>query len=124
MKPPACTMPTITRNYPSVSIEDVCTIFDSWWKAFTDPEVLASMIASDQFFSVNPSAAYAEAWAFTFFLVENEPQKYAQYLALTASKPPFSQYSADQRTADFTSVFGSNWRMLEAQFLRFMKGIK
>ena len=31
------------------------------------PEVLASMIASDQLFSVNPSAAYAEAWAFTFF---------------------------------------------------------
>ncbi len=88
------------------------------------PELLASMIASDQIFSVNASAAYAEAWAFTFFLVENEPRKYAQYLALTASKPPFSDYSAAQRTADFTGVFGSNWRMLEAQFLRFMKSVK
>jgi hypothetical protein len=88
------------------------------------PELLASMIASDQLFSVNPSAAYAEAWAFTFFLVENEPRKYAQFLALTASKQPFSQYDAAQRTADFTAVFGSNWRMLEAQFLRFMQGIK
>ena len=75
-------------------------------------------------FSVNPSAAYAEAWAFTFYLVENEPRKYAQYLALTASRPPFSEYEAAQRIADFTSVFGSNWRMLEAQFLRFMKGVK
>jgi hypothetical protein len=88
------------------------------------PEVLASMIASDQLFRINPSAAYAEAWAFTFFLVETEPQKYARYLTLTASKEPFSKYGAAQRTADFTAVFGSNWRMLEAQFLRFMKGIK
>jgi hypothetical protein len=88
------------------------------------PELLASMIASDQLFGVNPSAAYAEAWAFTFYLVENEPRKYAQYLALTASKKPFSEYTSVQRTADFTAVFGANWRMLEAQFLRFMKGIK
>lgn len=88
------------------------------------PELLASMIASDQLFSINSMAAYAEAWAFSLFLVENEPRKYAKYLNLTASRPPFSEYSAAQRTADFTSVFGSNWRMLEAQFLRFMKSIK
>jgi Protein of unknown function (DUF1570) len=88
------------------------------------PELLSSMIASDQIFSINSSAAYAEAWAFTFFLVESEPRKYSQYLALTVSRPPFSEYSPTQRTADFTRVFGSNWPMLEAQFLRFIKGIK
>jgi hypothetical protein len=88
------------------------------------PELLASLIASNELFGVNPSAAYAEAWAFTFYLVENEPRKYAQYLALTASRPQFSEYKAAQRTADFTSVFGSNWRMMEAQFLRFIKGVK
>jgi len=88
------------------------------------PELLASMISSDQLFSINPSVAYAEAWAFTFFLVENEPRKYAQYLALTASRPPFSEYNAAQRIADFTAVFGANWGMLEARFLRFMESIK
>ena len=88
------------------------------------PEVLSAMVASDQLFRINPPAAYAEAWALSFYLAENEPRKYAQYLALTASKPPFSEYSASQRTADFTSLFGSNWRMLESQFLRFMTGIK
>jgi hypothetical protein len=88
------------------------------------PEVLSDMVASDKPFRINAPAAYAEAWAFTFYLAENEPRKYAQYLTLTASRPPFSEYSATQRTADFTSVFGSNWRMLESQFLRFMKSVK
>lgn len=86
--------------------------------------MLASIVASDDLFHLSPGAAYAEAWAFTFYLAENEPRKYAQYLTLTASRPPFSEYSATQRTADFTSVFGSNWRMLESQFLRFMKSVK
>jgi hypothetical protein len=88
------------------------------------PELIQSIIASDKIFDVNQSAAYAEAWALTFYLAENEPRKYAQYMALTASKPPFSQYDSRQRTADFIQVFGANWRMLEAQFLRFMKTLK
>ena len=88
------------------------------------PELLVSMIRSEQVFGANPSIGYAEAWAFTFYLVENEPRKYAQYLALTASRPAFSEYGAAQRANDFTAVFGSNWRMLEAQFLRFIKAIK
>ena len=65
-------------------------------------------------------AAYAEAWALTFFLVETEPQKYMEILKRTASRPPFQEYTPTQRTADFTAVFGSDWRMLEARFLRFM----
>ncbi len=88
------------------------------------PELLASMIASDQIFSINPPAAYAEAWAFTFFLMENEPHKYAQFLSLTASRTPFSEYTAAQRSNDFIATFGADWQMLEARFLRFMQGLK
>ncbi len=84
------------------------------------PELLASLAASDDLFRMNPAAAYAESWAMTFFLVETEPAKYAQYLRQTASRPPFQKYTAAERTADFTAVFGADWRMLEARFLRFM----
>jgi hypothetical protein len=112
--------PQLSERINRVRLNDFRLLVESRHR----PELLASMIASDQIFGVNPSAAYAEAWAFTFYLMENEPRKYAQYLALTASKEPFSRYGAAQRTADFTAIFGSNWRMLEAQFLRFMKGIK
>ena len=73
---------------------------------------------------MNPPAAYAEAWAFTFFLVETEPRKYAQYLARTAERPPFSEYDTARRMADFTAVLGKDWRMLDARFLRFMAEVK
>jgi hypothetical protein len=88
------------------------------------PEMLTSIVASDKPFRVNAAAAYAEAWALSFYLVETQPRKYTKYLALTAERPPFTRYTADQRMADFTSVFGENWQMLEAQLLRFMRKLK
>jgi hypothetical protein len=88
------------------------------------PELLAATIASDRLFSINPPAAYAEAWALTFFMVENEPQKYARYLEVTAARPPFEEYTAAQRTADFTALCGNDWRMLESRFLNYMKSIE
>jgi len=88
------------------------------------PEVIAWIVASDDLFQANPAAAYAEAWAMTFFLVETQPRKYAEYLKRTASHKPFHQCTASERTADFTAIFGNDWRMLEAQFLRFMAGVK
>ena len=86
--------------------------------------MLASIVASDDLFHADPQAAYAEAWALSFCLIETEPRQYAQYLKRTASRPPFRQYTAAERTADFTAVFGGDWRMLEARFLRFMAGVK
>ena len=88
------------------------------------PELLAELIASDRLFRIRPAAAYAEAWALTFYLVETQPSRYADYLARTANRPPFESYTAGERTADFTAVFGDDWRMLEARFLRFMEGVE
>jgi hypothetical protein len=88
------------------------------------PELLASLVAGDELFAANPGAAYAEAWALTFFLVETMPQQYGRYLQRTAARPPFVAYTSAERVADFTAAFGSDWRMLEARFLRFMKAQK
>ncbi|HEY2840039.1 MAG TPA: DUF1570 domain-containing protein [Pirellulales bacterium] len=84
------------------------------------PERLQELVSSDRLFSSEPLAAYAEAWALSFYLVENEPRKYCDYLALTARRPAFRQYSPTERLADFTSVFGDNFRMHEARMLRFI----
>jgi hypothetical protein len=88
------------------------------------PQLLAAIVASDELFRTNPGAAYAESWALTFFLAETAPRKYTDYLKRTALRPPFTDYSAAERTADFAAVFGLDWRMLEARFLRFMEGVK
>jgi hypothetical protein len=87
------------------------------------PQLLASLVASDDLFGLNPGAAYAESWALSFFLVETEPHKYVEYLKRTAARPPFQDYPAAERTADFTALFGADWRMLEARFLRFIGGV-
>ncbi|MCC6126369.1 MAG: DUF1570 domain-containing protein [Pirellulales bacterium] len=98
--------------------------FNALLKKNHRPEVLQALVASDRFFQMNPSAGYAEAWALTFFLIETEPRKYARYLALTAGKTPFEECDSPARLADFTAVFGKDWRMLEARFLRFMAEVR
>ena len=89
-----------------------------------DGRLPAELTSSDRLFQSSPLAAYAEAWALTFYLVETQPRQFAQYLALSASHPPFTDYSAKQRLEDFTSVFGNNWRQFDAQFGRFMDKVK
>ena len=86
--------------------------------------VLAELVSSDRLFADDGEAAYAESWAFTYFLVETRPRDYTRLLRLTAARPAFRDYSSAERLRDFTSVFGENFRMLDAQFLRFMAGVK
>jgi hypothetical protein len=88
------------------------------------PVAFLDLVNSDRNFDQNTIAAYAEAWAFTFFLVETMPRDYARYLAKTASRPPFTAYPAAQRLKDFTSVFGENLALLDSKFLRFMADLK
>jgi hypothetical protein len=82
------------------------------------------MISSDQQFESNPIDAYAQAWAFTFFLVEKMPREYARYLQKTASRPSFTAYLSAQRLKDFTDIFGDNLALLDAQFVRFIDELK
>jgi hypothetical protein len=88
------------------------------------PELLADLVASDRLFRVDPAAAYATAWALTFYLVETQPGRYAEYLACTADRPPLQPYAAAGRTADFVAVFGDDWPMLKARVLRFVEGLR
>jgi hypothetical protein len=89
-----------------------------------DGRLPRELTASDRLFRSSTMAAYAEAWALTFYLMETQSGRFAEYLAKTASHEPFSDYSAAERVSDFTSVFGTNWRLLDAQFGRFMQKVK
>jgi hypothetical protein len=87
-------------------------------------DALSQLITSDRYFQASSSLAYPEAWAFTFFLSETEPRKYAEYLAKVAAAPAFSRRSGTQRLADFTAVFGTDLAMLDARLQRFVAGLK
>ncbi len=81
------------------------------------------LIESDRMFSTDPAIAYAEAWALTYFLSETQPRNYNQYLAKTAARENFAPYTAAQRRADFTAAFGSDLKMLDANYLRYIEKI-
>ena len=85
---------------------------------------MAGLVASDRMFRSNSARAYAEAWALTLYLCETRPRQYVDYLAMTAGRPMFSQYSAVERVADFQSAFGNDLAQLEAKFLAWMAEIK
>lgn len=85
---------------------------------------LIKQIASDRRFRSDPTVAYAEAWALTYWLVERQPRQYAKYMKLVAKREAFKSYPVKERVLDFTAVFGKDLRMTEARFMRFMKTVK
>ncbi len=81
---------------------------------------IGRLVASDQPFESAPFDAYAEAWVLTFYLCETRPQEYSAYLARVANRKHFTSYQPAERIADFTSEFGSDLKLLEAQVQRFV----
>ncbi len=77
---------------------------------------LLDMIATDRLFETDPDAAYAEAWAFSFFLAETRPKQYVEYLQRTAHR---TGEPVDQ-VQEFAAVFGANLQLLETHYLRFL----
>ena len=85
------------------------------------PGSLEKLIASDDLFRSDADAAYAEAWAVSFYLAERQPRKYLQYLRLLTARQPLSDYPTANRLQDFHSVFGRDLDMLEVHMLRFIQ---
>lgn len=85
---------------------------------------LAEFLSSDRPFRANEDVGYAQAWAFTHFLMENYPRKYLEYLTKTAARPNSSRYPDQDRLKDFTDVFGKDLGSMETRFLRFVSNLK
>jgi hypothetical protein len=98
--------------------------FQKYAKTRRQEGALAEIVSSDRVFNTDADAAYAEAWALTFFLSETDPRRYVEYLRKTAAYPNFTQRRSPERLADFTAVFGTNLKLLEAKMLRFMGELK
>lgn len=85
---------------------------------------IAETVSSDRAFEKDAEGAYAEAWALSFFLSEQEPRKYVQYLMKSAAVKDFTLYPAPRRLKDFTDIFGGNLALLDARMQRFMGELK
>lgn len=87
---------------------------------------LAKMISSDDRFvdvTSGPSA-YAEAWAFTYFLSRVYPKQYAKYLAILAAKEPLLPDSPEEKLKDFETAFGADLAKLDEAFKKYMAKVK
>jgi hypothetical protein len=116
-----------SRNYPSQSERinrSQLEAFRAYASSKRKSDSLLQLISSDRRFDSDTQNAYAEAWALSFFLVETEPRKYAQYLQRLAALPPFAERSSADRVKDFTSVFSGNFALLESRFSRFIRDLR
>jgi hypothetical protein len=105
-------------------------INQGWLHAFKDfatrwkPGGVLNQVASDRLFQSNETDAYALSWALSFYLCETQPRLYGEYLAKTAEREMLTDYTAEERVADFQDVFGNEAKMFEIKFLRYMDEIE
>ncbi len=88
------------------------------------PGGLAQIIARDAHFESKPEFAYALAWGMTFYLTENYPEAYFDYLQKDATRKNFAPYPGDQRLKDFAMAFGADVDQLEVNMRDWLLGEK
>ncbi len=75
----------------------------------------------------NPSTAvdaYAEAWAWNYFLIRWRPEQYTSYLKMLAAKPRLTIDKPSTRLSDFKQHFGNDLDALKDDFYRRMTRVK
>lgn len=90
------------------------------------PEALQTLLQSDARFtdSAQMGAAYAEAWALTYFLVKTRKEAYVDYLNRVAEKPRLVWNQPQERLAEFRAAFGDDLQLLDAEFVKFTRRLK
>lgn len=91
-----------------------------------EADSLLSLISSDERFRTAALAteAYAESWAFCYYLIRVHPNEFANYLKLLQQKDPLGEDSPQQRIDDFTSAFGQPPQAMNADMLKMIRRLK
>jgi hypothetical protein len=87
---------------------------------------LAQMVGDDQLFRSPETAvdAYAQAWAWNYFLIKWKPKQYVAYVKMLSEKPLLGDDNPKKRLADFRKHFGADLAELEDEFYRRMSRVK
>ena len=87
---------------------------------------LKQLISSDQRLRNQDTAAsaYAEAWAFSHFLLNRKPDQFVEYLKHMSQKKALVEDSAEQRLTEFSRFFGEDLEKLDAEFLRYTQKLR
>ncbi|MFZ5831475.1 MAG: DUF1570 domain-containing protein [Planctomycetota bacterium] len=67
--------------------------------------------------------AYAESWALVYFLVNQYPRQFGEYLKLVSQKKALIEDSEEKRLEEFTRVFGE-LEKLDAELARYLNKLR
>lgn len=87
---------------------------------------IEQMVGDDELFR-NPETAvdaYAQAWAWNYYLLKWRPKEYAAFIQAIAAKPLLVVDSRKERVAEFRKHFGNDLDKLEDDFFRRMDRVK
>lgn len=86
-------------------------------------DALRRLVLDDNYFrsSQTGNDAYAEAWAFTYYLARANNDLYIKYLKIINERPPLVAYTPEERLKDFREAFGKEPEEFEEEFMRYMK---
>ncbi len=82
---------------------------------------LAALVSGDRMFESDPELAYALSWGLSFYLVEKRPQAYFRFLDSDRRRRDFTEYSPQDRLANFAKAFGTDFAGIESQIERYIK---
>ncbi len=98
--------------------------FQNFAKQRRQPKSLKAFLEGESLYNSAVSDFYAQSWALSFFLIETRSRNFSTYLKRIAARDPFADYPPQERVADFQAAFTPDLDLLDAQFLRYMDGLK
>ena len=89
------------------------------------PGSLPQLLSDDKRFRdpATSADAYAEAWAFNYFLLRTRKEAYVKYLKALAEQTPLLFLEPPERLKQFQQFFGDNLAGLETEFLQYMRKV-
>ncbi len=89
-------------------------------------ESLATLLADDMRFrsSATATAAYAEGWALTYFLIKTRRKEYVEYLRALSEGRPLAERTQRERIEMFETAFDSTLTELDKAFVTYMRRIR
>lgn len=94
--------------------------FGEYARGHRRPDSLLTLVQSDDRFQKlgNARDAYAESWAFCYYLIRHHPKKFVDYLKILQKKEPLVVHSQEERIADFFAAFGKPPQEMNRDFMK------
>jgi len=91
-----------------------------------DPNALRDMLTDDAAFrdASTAGAAYADAWAFNYYLLRRRSKEYVNYLQKLAQLKPLDELEPEERLKQFEESMGTTVDKIDKEFMYYMRRVR